>query len=370
MENGSVNADSDVGKVASKLFDSLENAAVDLKKSDFDTKKKRETFEARQKFADLYANKNADLPSLFANICASAKSASLVSELNLSTDDSSNLLVDEQLDDSFYYDDDFENVPVEIGKKPYPIVFAAKKDWIKSEFDFIEYKGVQLRQIALGLVISVIEEIELTNIVDSYIVGIANAAEMEAKKVEEKARDAAKKTDKKGKKRVVQKSDNAKGLFGEFSNVTICQAAMLQFAIRMFWPGRSHKVFSDPRGVKGGKKPAFHRLRLIIAADYLYSLLTFRCHQLKITDIDSIVKTREMLQKKLSDQFDRLRVKAQYTFATDIGFGQPWYEGYFKDGNGDSRTVKIFEKSQDRKRSISVKSSADSSSLSKKERKN
>jgi hypothetical protein len=194
--------------------------------------------------------------------------------------------------------------------------------------------------------------------------------EAENKKAEEKARDAAEKIDKKRKKRVVRKIDIAERIFGEFSNGTICQAAMLQFVIRMFWPGRSHKVFSDPRGVRGGKKPAFHRMRLIIAADYLYSLMSFRCEQLKVTNMNSIVKTREILQKKLSNQFDRLRVKAQYTFATDIGFGQPWYEGYFKDGNGDSRNVKIFEKSQDRKRSISVKSSADSSSLPKKERKN
>jgi hypothetical protein len=138
----------------------------------------------------------------------------------------------------------------------------------------------------------------------------------------------------------------------DFGNITLCNASLLHIAIRMIWPGRTHKVYSDPRGIKGSAKPAFHSLRLELAGKYLNKLFGECCdHHNLDQEHHANNKSPEQWATSVHEQFDRLRTKSYYRLAIELGLGEPWFRKHFQartkptcpkdDGGGQ---VQCFEK--------------------------
>jgi hypothetical protein len=331
MNRGEIGADSPIGKTAAALFETLDEAVFNIKKTDFDSKEKRESYEMRKKYADLYTEINKDLIVLHDDIIEESLTTNLVSEFGLPIEKSE----EDYFDDSFFYDGPvngpkFDDVPVALGKKPYIVTFPAKPEWATLANDeHVLHNGVELRHLKYGLCVRLDDQDRMDRIGEMLFKGTDQAYKMAP-----------------GKKTKKELPD-----FGDYSSMTFCQAALLQHGIRMFWPGRSHKVYSDPRGVKGSSvKPAFHHMRVRLLAEYLADVMKLSCEKLKV----KIPDTYDW-KKLIRDQFPPLRTKAYYSLACEIGLGEPWHRDYFQPRTQptalpDNRVVKCFEQYASRKR--------------------
>jgi hypothetical protein len=127
------------------------------------------------------------------------------------------------------------------------------------------------------------------------------------------------------------------------------KAAIYHNLIRMFWPGYSHKVFSDPRNIsKPKEKPAFHLKRLTLAAEYaglVWSqvLKELRPQLKKRTDYASpSAKHNDKIdwKEEITKCFVKLKAVAQQQHACDMGFGYNWYKKNFssKDESEANKT--------------------------------
>jgi hypothetical protein len=282
--------------LAATLLAELAHCAVDLKTDDF--VKNRKSDEARKKFATLYESEYSELIPTYDYLLELAA---------LNDDDEEN-----PQNSSFYFDGlptgrKLGDIKVDIGEPPFPTVPPAKWEWRDKEHFSLSapfvHDGQELIHVKKGLAIQLAEHEIFRKILEQFVIGHLQGTQANKEFT--------------------------------FPNMKLCQAALLQQTVRMFWPGRTHMVFADPRGKKSGEKPKFHTLRLEIAGEYLNDMATAELGDSQDEDVE---KEPKVWAELLKDQFERLRTRSYMDFAIGIGFGEPWYKNTFQGGK-----IKIFE---------------------------
>jgi hypothetical protein len=302
--------------LARQLFQDLDRSVIKERKlADEFPKNARECYEARKKFANNYSSTYEQLPRLFDAI---------------SQQDAEDGV------DSFYYtglpgeEFDVFGPPVEIGLEPFPMTPAASKNYmerpsyleeesdqlgLQSQMIFeadINNMKVDVVHISDGLVVLLQEHILVRNIVEQYM---------------------------------LENHTSFQGPVKQF-------AGFMHHVIRMFWPGYSHKVFTDPRGIlKQQTKPAFHQKRLDMAAKYAEIVwdttkenLKQQIAKLKTKDNKPKVALETHDWKKiLPKYFERLRSDAAQKHAIAVGFDATWYKYFTKGTNSETGRVRFFE---------------------------
>jgi hypothetical protein len=259
--------------------------------------KDRKNDECRRIFADHYSEKYADLPNLYDEIT-------------------------EQGSESFYYEgpvgkefDRFGPV-VDIGSiEPFPNTPAAHEEWMDLP-NFLKHQKIVPGMVFQGDICGV--QTELMHI--EYGLAVLTSEDTLIRQL---------------------MREHIMQLPGLVISTKKClKAAIYHILIRMFWPGHSHKVFSDPRQLsKPKEKPPFHKYRVDLASRYariiwkqerknllpeLKKLKDFDLH-----DPDKKYNEKTDWSKEITKCFVKLKAQAGQQHAMDMGFGFDWYKHYF-----------------------------------------
>jgi hypothetical protein len=119
-------------------------------------------------------------------------------------------------------------------------------------------------------------------------------------------------------------------------------AISYQIPIRMFWPGDTHKIYTDPKNeAKGQEKPSFHVRRVKLAAQYTKLLWKLEKEDLRKHKLipESNNNLEIEWEEEIKKGFGKLKSLASQQHAIDLGFGYTWWKKkYSKESN-----TKFFE---------------------------
>jgi hypothetical protein len=310
-------------QLSKKLFTDLESCVS------FPTPESRKCVEARRTFSDAYSEANKDLPVLYDAMVAKDSGG-------------------------FYFEgikgEFFDDVGprVDIGHlEPFPLIPAAKLEWARtlpsSYLDAKTTKGFKKSMVFTTVVAG--QEIEVMHLKDGLCVPV-----IEHKLLKSLIQEC-----------ITEDLKSAPTMKLLFSNIG-------QVAIRMIWPGRSHKVFSDPRGGVIGRRAEFHQKRIELATSYLNLLWdkTKKKNKAEVTRIAKQYKKNPPKNPKKTDEgpaaskknnwpeiikkhTERIRVLDGKNFASSFGFGADWFINYYSKGTQEKHTlpggqVKFFDK--------------------------
>jgi hypothetical protein len=123
-------------------------------------------------------------------------------------------------------------------------------------------------------------------------------------------------------------------------------AISYQLPIRMFWPGNTHKVYSDPRNdYKGPEKPDFHTTRVKLAAQYTALLWKKEEKYLKDNGIPIVETNKKIVwEDEIKKGFGKLKSLVAQQHAIDMGFGYKWHK--LKFANKGYASIGFFNKDQ------------------------
>jgi hypothetical protein len=298
----------------SKLID---NAIKDMQSTvqhdwwmaQYPREKDRYNDECRQIYADDYSKKYVDLLELYEQITVLGKN-------------------------SFYYKgppgkefDQFGPV-VDIGTiEPYPNTPAAREEW-QERPAFLDRKQINKEG---GMIIKTVvcqEEVQLLHIKSGLAILMSEHLLI---------------------RKIMNEQILAEPARSVKSVKKCLKAAIYQNLIRMFWPGHSHMVFSDPRNMsKPKEKPAFHSQRLELAADYA-KLVWMQARQKllpqleKRPDFNSATANHNHninWKDEIIKCFIKVKAVAAQQHACDMGFGYYWYKNYFSEDNMEPKKKK------------------------------
>jgi hypothetical protein len=308
--------------LATVLVESMGKTVVAIKADDFQTKESRNTIAARKAFADNYSTKYDDLILLYDTLRREAGST-----------DSSEFYFQGLyytifiqflmgMNVNFYSIAKTSGVPgkefeavgprVELGQQPYELAPAAHKEWATKEA-FLPREGAAsdpgqifthdicgiphvIRHIKHGLAVLEREHVLLKEMFKEYFTSPETT------------------------------------ISSKYLNLDALITAIRYQVIRMFWPGRSHMIYSDPRPGSRQKKSFFHKTRQTIANEYMDAILADVLHKLPKAGRKRNITTAKWKKTFLIDSksFSRLRTNLYFSFAAEIGFGEPWFRNVYQ----------------------------------------